>query len=308
MTHISLKIILNELEDIRAISRNLGNTLGMQIARAPYKESDYIYNLLSNRRSDITLKLRETQADVKEIIFERTTQTRTLRQSWISVATLRQSNRDSDLKEIIGPQDHLIQKTRTIYRSEDHPRLRIYHDHVEAADLHFLEFQLDASSDTENDHQLLTSILSDLGYGNFTQISDPYTVLALKNMLPDHPGIIEMHGRLPGSILKGISQMPLHTANQNKILFEKGTSFDHAYFIQQGQAHITGTNICLKPGQLVGEFGMLEGARSNTVEVSEDFQAYVLSVPLLRELMVMPHFAQKYMQWKIDQAAPQYRI
>jgi len=269
-----------------------------------FSETDRLYSILANQPGTIYLKARDTAIE-QELIFERVSQELGIRTSSICVAYPRQNPTDSPIENIFGDADHVIVKQRQIFTQDPSSRLRAYIDHnPDWQDGRFLlEIQLSASSDIEADRQKMAQVIEALGLTDRPITSDSYALMAVKDIMPGETELLEVLSQLPSGIVREIMAAPLYSAGQPTRLVERGAFADTAYLITRGTAQVVDHNVTLHSGQLVGEFGFLEGGvRTSTVVVEPGFEARVLSPGLVAKILLRPAFATKYMAWKLAQA------
>jgi hypothetical protein len=290
--HVSFKLRLTDWPDLPLLPQRLRNALNADILSSG-AETDSIYHLFTNSRGDVSLKLRHSFQGA-DAIFERVaTLDDSGRTSLIAFADLREGKRDSALPDILGAPDHKIAKDRTIYTLPDYPGVRLYFDTV--GNERFLEVQLpqDAPADWAD------RITGMLGLRDRQRLSDSYVMLALKSRFADSVGFPGEITQVPDALMSAICLRPAYRARTEHRLLRQGDDACNAFLIRKGHAHIKDGAISLGAGQLVGEFGIIEGRRSDHVDVSADFEAYVLGPKLVRNLLVLPGFSRKYMDWKL---------
>jgi len=134
-----------------------------------------------------------------------------------------------------------------------------------------------------------------------------YNELNLQQKFRGNQILASAMNTMPASLADKIATLPQYAAKKEHRLIEKGKAEQHAFLITSGQAFATDGAI-LKPGKIVGEFSALEGKRTMDVVCSEDFRAIILPKPIIRNILDLPGYMSKYLDWKFGKAVQSLAI
>ncbi|MDD3030421.1 MAG: hypothetical protein PHS57_09150 [Alphaproteobacteria bacterium] len=300
MSHKSFKFFLEpEIRSDETLAQEILSVLGKGAVQETETQTDAIYYLTTNALNAFLIKVRRYEEKKPEVIFEATQADDETRVSDICVLFPRGGTRDVDVQDLLGKEDCFLKKMRRHFSRPANADVRFYLDNWVrgAAVMRVLEIQ----AETTVPPSVIGEIISALGLDPAHAVKDSYATLVAHETIGENPASMAMLSELPVPLLDALKACPSVQAPLSGPLIKKGEKSFESYLVTEGNAYIVETGETRGPGTLIGEFSVLDGERSSTVTVSDDFEAKVLPPDLTARLLITPGYSTRYLARRLAQ-------